>query len=75
MGDLNKKGESKYSCHSFRAGIPSLLATYPDKSYVDDIKEWGEWDSSSYVLYTKLDHNRRKMLYNKVSSLLINSLK
>ena len=75
LKDLYNGECTKYSCHSFRAAIPSLISAHPDESYVADIMEWGGWNSSSFSLYTKLDHNRRKILYDKVSVLLINSLK
>lgn len=67
--------ESNYSCHSFRAAIPSLISSHPDKSFVSDILEWGEWSSPCYNLYTKLDHDRRKYLFDKVTVLLKCSLK
>jgi len=59
-----------FTCHSFRAAIPSLLASHPDKSFVADILDWGEWASPSYNLYTKLDHSRKNFLFWKLSFLL-----
>ena len=59
-----------FTCHSFRAAIPSLLSSHPDKSFVSDISDWGEWASPSFNLYTKLDHSRKKFLFWKISTLL-----
>ena len=75
LKDLGSEAKAKFSCHSFRAAIPSLISSHPDKSFVSDIKEWGEWDSPSYLLYTKLDSDRKKFLFNKISVLLCDSLK
>ena len=43
--------------HSFRAGIPSILATmgFPDK----DIQAAGRWSSRAFELYCKLPRTRR----------------
>ena len=43
----------KITGHSFRAGIPSTLASFPDEYSVKIIKEWGMWESNCYKLYTK----------------------
>ena len=73
---ISSLGEgSNYSCHSFRAAIPSLISAHPDKNYVSDIMEWGEWSTPSHNVYTKFDHNRRKILFKKISVLLKDSLK
>jgi len=59
----------KYSCHSFRAAIPTLISNFPDKSYTADIMDWGEWDTTSYRLYAKSDVGRKKFLFHKISNL------
>ena len=40
----------KITGHSFRAGIPSTLASFPDDYTVKVIKEWGMWESNSYTV-------------------------
>ena len=58
------------SCHSFRAAIPSLLASYPELSSSDEVMGWGRWKSSAYRCYTKLKSDQRRKVYNKILSLL-----
>jgi hypothetical protein len=75
LSDITEGKTVKYTCHSFRAGIPSLISSYPDKNYIADILEWGEWNSPTWKLYAKSSHNRKKFLFDKVSSVICNSLK
>jgi len=75
LADITEGKTVKYTCHSFRAGIPSLISNYPDKNYVNDILEWGEWNSPTWKIYAKSSHNRKKFLFNKVSNVICNSLK
>ena len=72
LGDLCHVN-MKFSCHSFRAAIPTLISNYPDKSFTADIMDWGEWDSPTYKLYTKRDFGRKKFLFDKICTLLDNS--
>ena len=64
------KKELKYTCHSFRAAIPTIISNHPDKAYTADIKDWGEWDSPAYKLYAKNDFGRKKFLFRKVCNIL-----
>jgi len=73
LGTLGKSS-SKFTCHSFRAAIPSVIARHPDKSHTSDIMDWGEWTSPSYNLYTKFTLERKKFLFNKISGLLCDSM-
>ncbi len=61
---------SQISGHSFRAGIPSLLAKFPEESTSDEIMGWGRWKSSAYLSYTKLKSDQRKKVFEKILSLL-----
>jgi len=63
-----------FSCHSFRAAIPSIIANYPDKSFTKDIKDWGRWKGDSFLLYTRTISNKRKFLFSKISVILKNSM-
>jgi hypothetical protein len=58
------------SGHSFRAGIASALASDPSVAMDRDIKYWGRWSSDSYLLYTKLKLNQKKILFGKIKSVL-----
>ena len=52
--------------HSFRAAIPSLLASHPDQHSIAELKEWGSWQSDSYKLYTKSERDKRRVLFGKI---------
>ena len=56
------------SSHSLRAAIPSVLAKSPDLASDQDIKGWGRWDSPCYKRYTRLELDRKKYIYSKISS-------
>jgi hypothetical protein len=56
--------------HSFRAAIPSAMANNPDLAGEDDIKTWGRWNSDSFKLYTRLQYNQKKVIFNKITSAL-----
>ena len=60
----------KITGHSFRAGIPSCIACSPDKDTVSIIKEWGQWESSSYDKYVKLEREKKKSIFEKILSCL-----
>jgi hypothetical protein len=56
--------------HSFRAGLPSAMATNPGLVNDNDIKSWGRWSSESYQLYTRLKIQQKKCLFEKIVSVL-----
>jgi hypothetical protein len=58
-----------FSGHSFRAAIPSALASSPTLASDNDIMLWGRWSSESYKAYVRLKHNARKEIFNKIVSL------
>jgi len=60
--------------HSFRAGIPSALASYPNAVKDIEISNWGRWSSDSYLLYTRLKLNLKLVLYTKILNVLNKSL-
>ena len=59
---------AQFSSHSLRAAIPSVLATRPDLANDMDIKGWGRWDSPCYRRYTRLEIDRKRLIYNKIST-------
>jgi len=65
--------EMVFSCHSFRSAIPSIVSNFPDQALVSDIKEWGNWKSDSYQLYMKLERDKRRKLFGKISVVLKSS--
>ena len=56
--------------HSFRAGIPSMIANHTHLLSDDDIKKWGRWSSSSYQAYVRLKMSARREIFNKIASAL-----
>ena len=56
----------KFTGHSFRAAIPTLIGSHPDENSVSDIKDWGNWNSDSYKVYVKNVHENRKKLFSKI---------
>ena len=55
-----------FTGHSFRAAIPSILASHPDECKVANIKEWGGWSSNCYALYTKSVKDKRRVLFTEI---------
>ena len=62
----------KITGHSFRAGIPSTLACYPDEFPNNVIKTWGMWESNSYKLYIKHEREGKRALFEKIVKCLYN---
>jgi hypothetical protein len=60
------------SCHSFRAGLPSVMAEHPEEMSAEDIRHWGRWssNSNSYQAYTRLKTNQKQKLYGKIVNAL-----
>jgi hypothetical protein len=56
--------------HSFRAAIPSAMANNPDMASVEDLKSWGRWNSDSFKLYTRLKLKKKRLIFNKITSIL-----
>jgi hypothetical protein len=56
--------------HSFRAAIPSAMANNPNVASVEDLKSWGRWNSDSFKLYTRLKLNKKKLIFNKITSIM-----
>ncbi len=58
------------SAHSFRAAIPSLLASFPEDATSLEIMQWGRWQSGAYLSYTKSQSAQRRKIFNKIVLLL-----
>lgn len=63
--------EGSYSCHSFRAALPSAMAASPEDMSEEDIKNWGRWSSNAYQGYTRLKQDQKKSLYDKIVNTLL----
>jgi hypothetical protein len=58
--------------HSFRAALASALATRPDIASSEEVQAWGRWSSNSFLLYTRLKLNQKRIIFNKIVSVLKN---
>jgi hypothetical protein len=56
--------------HSFRAALPSALASCPEIASQNDISQWGRWSSDSYLLYTRLKTRQKRLIFAKIISAL-----
>jgi hypothetical protein len=61
---------NQLACHSFRGGIPSALASFPEIANHSHVMGWGRWSSSAYLLYTRLKLNQKLKIYAKITSVL-----
>lgn len=58
------------SGHSFRAGIPSMLAKYPEIAKDTHILGWGRWSSDCYQSYTRLRLEQKMSIFRKITDIL-----
>jgi len=70
LNDICIPGMDTISCHSFRAGIPSILSLFPELATSDMIKGWGRWKSECYVLYTRLQLPQREKIFSSIADAL-----
>jgi len=63
--------DEKLVCHSFRAGIPSVLAALGTPEAEGAAREWGRWRSGAYKLYTKQQLSMKREIFCSVSKLLL----
>ena len=70
LQDVCVPGMDSISCHSFRAGIPSLLSLFPDLATSDMIKGWGRWASDCYSRYTRLQLPQRERIFATIADAL-----
>jgi hypothetical protein len=57
------KDASNYTCHSFRAALPSALATDPSLNSSSHNRVWGRWQSDALERYTRLSHIAKKAVF------------
>jgi hypothetical protein len=56
--------------HSFRYGLISSAANFPDIVNDPLIKEWGRWKSNSFLQYELLDCEQKRWILNKLTQKL-----
>jgi len=72
LGKIGISGEdSKVTGHSFRAGIPSLLAAEATPAAEAALKEWGRWRSQAYMAYTQFHIATRREIFGRIAKLLL----
>ena len=74
LADICSPGINTITCHSFRAGLPSILTLFPDLVSEDDIKGWGRWRSDAYQRYCRLQLGQKRAIFAKITTAVANSL-
>ena len=70
LGDVVDFKKNTISCHSFRAGLPSLIAQFPELMSLEDIKNWGRWSGEAYARYTRLGDTRKRKIFDIITSVI-----
>ena len=59
--------------HSFRAGIPTSIANFPDISNDSHIMGWGRWQSKTFSTYQKAKKKQKRLIFRKIERALLKS--
>jgi hypothetical protein len=70
LSDIFDPERNSISCHSFRCAIPSVLNEHPKIFTLEEIKSWGRWVGSSYLLYLRLHREKRRALFRRIENVL-----
>jgi hypothetical protein len=70
LSDIYTPEVGTISCHSFRCGIPNIINCNPGLFDKKDAGTYGRWQSDSYLAYLRLHRLRRKLLFDKIASVL-----
>ncbi len=46
------------------------MADHPDMASEEDLKSWGRWSGDIFKLYTRLKLNKKRTIFNKITSIL-----
>ena len=57
--------------HSFRAGIPTSIANFPDIPNDNHIMGWGRWRSKKFSTYQKAKKNQKRWVFRKIEKALL----
>jgi hypothetical protein len=63
--------KNKFSGHSFRAGVPSSLADFPNIANDWHVMGWGRWRSSIFLNYQKRTKKQSKWVFKKIEKCLL----
>jgi hypothetical protein len=64
------EGKEYIRGHSFRSGLVSSAANYPDLINDAHIKGWGRWRSNAFLRYEHFDVEQKKYIFNKLIATL-----
>jgi hypothetical protein len=60
----------KVTGHSFRAGLVSSAANYPDIINDPHVQGWGRWKSNAFLRYQHFDTAQKQWIFNKLTQTL-----
>ena len=63
--------ENKFSGHSFRAGVPSSLADFPNIANDWHVMGWGRWRSNIFLKYQNRTKKQSKWVFKKIEKCLL----
>jgi len=61
----------KFSGHSFRSGVPSSLADFPNIANDWHVMGWGRWRSTMFLKYQKRTKKQSKWIFKKIEKALL----
>jgi hypothetical protein len=70
LTDVFDPKHNTISCHSFRSALPTVLNEHPKIFSKEEIKSWGRWIGTSYLLYLRLHRQKRRELFKKIENFL-----
>ena len=63
--------KNKFSGHSFRAGVPSSLADFPNIANDWHVMGWGRWRSNIFLKYQNRTKKQSKWVFDKIENCLL----
>ena len=63
--------KNKFSGHSFRAGVPSSLADFPNIANDWHVMGWGRWRSKIFLKYQNRTKKQSKWVFDKIENCLL----
>ena len=63
--------KNKFSGHSFRAGVPSSMADFPNIANDWHVMGWGRWRSNIFLKYQNRTKEQSKWVFKKIEKCLL----
>ena len=70
LKDVIPYGTDSITAHSFRAGVASALARFPEIASREDVQGWGRWKSDAFKVYTRFDDDKKRATFATISKIL-----